>query len=104
MSLTFTRNELDFNTRQELRKLKVCPAIIKNIVYTGCKNPQGTIQFGSDLQVYNVWEALLYVQGYEPTCFEVGTAQMAVNAYEADKIFKAARKFRAQLAKQNKEA
>lgn len=37
------------------------------------------IQFEADLRTYGLWEALLYVQGYEPTEYTAGTAQKALD-------------------------
>lgn len=65
----------------KLRKLKVVPVSIKAEVYKGCKEMEGAIQFNSDVNVFNVWEALLYLEGMEPNAFAEGTATKAIDAY-----------------------
>jgi hypothetical protein len=37
------------------------------------------IQFESDLRIYGLWEALLYVWSYEPKYYNAGTAQKALD-------------------------
>jgi len=37
------------------------------------------IQFKMDLELYGLWEALLYVQDYEPIQYTPGTAQKALD-------------------------
>jgi hypothetical protein len=61
---------------------KKLPDCIKAEVYKGCKDPGASIQFNRDVSVYNVFEALLYVEGYESQGFyTVGTAKAAIDAY-----------------------
>ena len=65
----------------KLRKLKVVPVSIKAEVYKGCKEMEGAVQFNSDVNVFNLWEALLYLEGMEPNAFAEGTATKAIDAY-----------------------
>lgn len=39
--------------------------IARNILVQGVLERGMYIQFGSDLRLYNLWEALLYAEGYE---------------------------------------
>jgi hypothetical protein len=64
-----------------MRKLKVVPACVKAEVYKGCKAMEGAVQFNSDVNTFNVWEALLYLEGMEPQFFAEGTAHAAMDAY-----------------------
>jgi len=65
----------------KLRKLKVVPVSIKAEIYKGCKEMGAAVQFNSDVRIFNVWEALLYVDNMEPHYFAEGTAHNAIDAY-----------------------
>jgi hypothetical protein len=65
----------------KLRKLKVVPVSIKAEVYKGCKEMGAAVQFNSDVNTFNVYEALLYLEGMEPQFFAEGTATKAIDAY-----------------------
>lgn len=66
----------------KMRKMKTIPACIKAEVYKGAKCMEATVQFNSDVSVYNLWEALLYVEGYEKSGhFAEGTAHNAMDAF-----------------------
>lgn len=65
----------------KLRKLKVVPVSIKAEVYKGCKEMRAAVQFNSDVNTFNVFEALLYLEGVEPHFFAEGTATKAIDAY-----------------------
>ena len=67
--------------KAKMRTIKTLPAIVKQEVYGGCGDPGATMQFNSDIQVYNLWEALLYVEGYEPQYYVPGTAKKAIDAF-----------------------
>jgi hypothetical protein len=67
--------------RKALRKIKTLPDVVKVIVYGGnIGGPAMTVQFDYDLRTYNLWEALLYVEGYEPSKYIFGTAAEATKA------------------------
>lgn len=68
----------------KLRKMKKLPLKVKAVVYGGNIGGAGmTMQFNRDIQVYGLWEALLYVEGYEKDgMYRKGTA---VKAWEAIK-------------------
>lgn len=52
--------------KNKLRKMKTLPLAVKAAVYGGnIGGPGATMQFNSDIRIYNLWEALLYVEGYE---------------------------------------
>lgn len=62
-----------------MRRVKELPDKIKAVVYHGAKNPKATMQFNEDIRLYGLWEAILYVQGYEEDDFYVeGTAEKAM--------------------------
>jgi len=65
----------------KLRKLKVVPICVKAEVYKGCKEMGASVQFNTDVNTFNVWEALVYVEGMEPHYFAEGTAHNAIDAY-----------------------
>jgi len=67
---------------QFLRKLRTPNDSTKAIVRAGVIKDgiQLAVQFSNDCRVYNVWEALLYVEGYEADGYYVkGTAIKAFN-------------------------
>lgn len=66
--------------RKQLRKIKTPPSDTKNLVYMGClAGPMMALQFNEDCRVYGLWEALLYVEGYEANGhYKEGTARGAV--------------------------
>lgn len=67
--------------KSKLRKIKVCPAKVKEVVYAGNKGGPGpTMQFHEDIRLYGLWEALLYVEGYEEEYYVKGTAEKALEA------------------------
>ena len=65
-----------------LRRLRQPSAEVKQVVRAGCLKPGDAVglavQFFNDCTVYNVYEALLYVEGYEKAGFYApGTAVKA---------------------------
>lgn len=64
----------------ELRRIKTLPLSVKAIVYGGnLGGPDAAVQFNRDLRLYGLWEALLYVEGYEEDgVYTKGTAQSAL--------------------------
>lgn len=66
--------------RKLLRKIKTPPMDTKNLVYAGClAGPMMASQFNEDCRIYGLWEALLYVEGYEANgYYKEGTAKGAV--------------------------
>lgn len=49
-----------------LRKTKRLPGRVKAIVYGGnLGGPALAMQFNRDISLYGLWEALLYLEGYE---------------------------------------
>jgi hypothetical protein len=67
--------------KAKYRKVKTVPAQVKAAVYGGANPahcPSITVQFQSDVNVYGLYEALLFVEGYEADgCFAKGTAVAA---------------------------
>ena len=71
--------------KAKYRKVKVAPGAIKAAVYNGCKATGAAVQFQSDVRVYNLWEALLFVEGYEADgYFSPGTAEAASKLLKGD--------------------
>lgn len=67
--------------KAKLRKVKILSSKVKAVIYGGnTGGPAMTVQFNSDLGVYGLWEALLYVEGYEGEGYKPGTAQKAFEA------------------------
>lgn len=66
--------------KQALRKIKTLPDRVKVAIYQGCLSPIAANQFHYDLRVYGLYEALLYVENGEPTYYNLGTAEKALNA------------------------
>lgn len=65
--------------KSKLRKTKSIPPAVKAAVYAGCLQQGAAMQFNRDVMVYNLWEALLYVEGYEDDgYFTHGTAAKAI--------------------------
>ena len=64
----------------KLRKTKTVPGKVKAVVYKNClQAPAGTMQFGSDVSVYGLYEALLFVENMEADgVFAPGTAVAAI--------------------------
>jgi hypothetical protein len=74
--------DLPLVVKNEFRKLKTTPPGLKGLLPASMA--QGAyIQFFNDCRVYNVWEALLYVEKYAPELAE------KINAKLAPKIMKA---------------
>lgn len=73
---------LDDKTKNKLRKIKELPLTIKAIAYGGNKGgPAMAVQFNRDIKVYNLYEALLYLEQYEDqTYYVVGTTKKIVDA------------------------
>lgn len=72
------RTSLSEPLKVKYRKVKTVPVAIKAAVYGGCRNPDATIQFHRDVQVYGLYEALLYVESYEKDgYYHPGTALAA---------------------------
>jgi len=68
--------------KNKFRKMKRVPSLIKAVILKGCKSQGAYIQFQSDVSLYNLWEALLYVEGYESDgYFTEGTAFDALDAF-----------------------
>ena len=66
----------------KLRKMKTVPGKVKAAIYGGCKDPGAAMQFNSDVTVYGMFEALLYVEGYEKDgMFAPGTAVAAIKTF-----------------------
>lgn len=67
----------------KLRALRAPPAKVKAVVYAGTlkNNVPLAVQFTHDCMVYGVWEALLYIEGYEREGYYTsGTADKAFNS------------------------
>lgn len=75
-------NYLDREQKLKLRKLKDVSEEVKAIIYSGNKGGvEMATQFFKDVSLYGMYEALLYVKGYESQgLYEPGTAEKAVNA------------------------
>lgn len=72
-------------TKKQLKKIRGVAGPVQDIaryaIINGCLNQGAHIQFGRDLSTYNLWEALLYVDGYEQNGFyKKGTAQTALDS------------------------
>lgn len=69
--------------KARLRKQKTVPVSVKAAVYGGNKaGPMMAAQFYRDVTLYNLYEALLYVENYERTGEYVqGTAERAYNNF-----------------------
>jgi len=65
---------------KRLRKMKTLPVKVKVALYAGCREPLAASQFHTDLNLYGLWEALLYVQNGEPKYYRTGTAKNCINA------------------------
>lgn len=70
--------------KKQLRKVKGVTGplqdIARNTLVQGCLEQGAYIQFGADLRIYNLWEALLYAHGYEERgMYRAGTAQKALD-------------------------
>jgi hypothetical protein len=77
--------------KKKLRKIKLASPVTdaaRNTLVQGIAKPGlsgAYIQFGRDVQVYGLWEALLYAHGYEESGeFKAGSAQKALNAALAE--------------------
>lgn len=68
--------------KQKLRKLKTVTSAVKAVVYGGnLAGPAMASQFNSDVRLYGMYEALLYVHNYEKeNHYKPGTASEAINA------------------------
>jgi hypothetical protein len=71
--------------KRALRKIKGVAGerqdIARNTLVKGCLEQGAYIQFGRDMAVYNLWEALLFAQGYEEDgMYKTGSAQAALDA------------------------
>ena len=66
----------------KMRKVKTLPACIKAELLKGCKDQMAYVQFHQDLATYGLWEAMLYVEGYEGDGkYAEGTAHNCMDAY-----------------------
>jgi hypothetical protein len=77
------RNTTSEEDKKRLRKIKILPDRVKVVLTQGAiKSPVGVLtQFHRDLFLYGMWEALLYVEGYEREFYYAeGTAKKAVEA------------------------
>lgn len=76
----------DKTIKNKLRKIKLVSPVtdeVRTILKSGIVGSGisgAYIQFGADVQMYNLWEALLYAEGYEPEYYKPGTAQRALDA------------------------
>jgi len=63
----------------KMRKIKSgIPSEVMGVLRIGCRhNPAPLMQFERDVRTYGMWEALLYVEGYEGQYYETGTAKQA---------------------------
>lgn len=71
--------------KTQLRKIRTIAhksvEAARNTLVTGCIEQGAYMQFGRDVTVYGLWEALLYASNYEGDgAYEVGTAQKALDA------------------------
>jgi hypothetical protein len=69
--------------KAKLRKTRKLPGKVKEVVYKGNKGGTGPVtQFNQDIALYGLWEALLYVEGYEQEegYYVPGTAEKAFQA------------------------
>ena len=70
--------------KKVLRKIKEIEhkavEVSRNTLVCGCTEQMAYVQFGIDVQTYNLWEALLYAEGYEGKGYKPGTAQKALDA------------------------
>jgi hypothetical protein len=57
--------DLPDDTKNKFRKTKTLPVKVKAAVYAECTDPAASMQFNRDVTVYNLYEALLYVENYE---------------------------------------
>ena len=76
--------EADEQSKKALRKERGVAGKLqeraRNCLSGGCLDQGAYIQFGSDLQTYNLYEALLYAHSYEEQgCYKLGTTQKALN-------------------------
>lgn len=71
--------------KDKLRKIKELPLSIKAIAYGGNKGgPAMAVQLNRDVKVYNLYEALLYLEQYEDqTYYTVGTTEKIIDAIPA---------------------
>ena len=70
-------------TKKKLRKLRVVSGKLKAVIYRGANNPGVNMQFYNDVNLYGVYEALLYVREYERIGdYKEGTAQEAVDLFQ----------------------
>lgn len=61
-----------------LKSMKTVPEPVKVAVYDGCNNTGAASQFHTDVGLYGMYEALLYVESYEGNGYFVkGTAERA---------------------------
>lgn len=67
-----TPKELPEEIKNKLRKIKtetVLACAIRIIVVTGAINEAAIYQFDKDLRMYNLYEAILYVESYQKQGF-----------------------------------
>lgn len=72
-------NHVSPEQKKVLRAMKHLPNAVKAEVYLGnLAGPPMAMQFNRDIKLYGMWEALLYVQGYEEqNMYKKGTADRA---------------------------
>lgn len=75
-------NHITPEQKRQLRKIKTVSSAVKAIVYGGNKDGMPmSVQFNRDVVLYGMYEALLYVEGYEAEGkYEAGTADKAATA------------------------
>lgn len=71
--------------KARLRKVKGVAGslqdVARNTLVSGVLEKGAYIQFGVDMGTYNLWEALLYAEGYEAKgMYKLGSAQAALDA------------------------
>jgi len=55
--------------------------VARNTLVCGCQDQGAYIQFGRDLQIYNLYEALLYAESYESSgCYAEGSVKKTFDA------------------------
>lgn len=71
--------------KKVLRKVKGVAGnlqdVARNVLVQGCIDQGAYIQFGQDMRLYNLCEALLYAESYEKQgMYAPGTTQKAIDA------------------------
>jgi ribosomal protein L25 (general stress protein Ctc) len=73
-------SELTNDQKNALRKIKKVSGKVKVAMYNG-NTPPPCIQFNRDVWMYNLYEAILYLEGYERDgLVSPGTAERVIEA------------------------